>query len=75
MILTVTLNAAIDKRYVSRKLSGGRSQSCKGMQLCSWGKDLNVPSRPLLQAEIVATGFVGGHAGTYIEDALKPLWH
>ncbi len=37
-------------------------------------KDLNV-SKPasIYGAEVVATGFVGGHAGNYIEDALKPF--
>ncbi len=38
------------------------------------GKGLNV-SKPasIYGAEVVATGFVGGHAGNYIEEALKPF--
>ena len=37
-------------------------------------KGLNV-SKPAAIAgeEVVATGFVGGHAGNYIEEALKPF--
>lgn len=44
------------------------------MHVCTWGQGLNV-SKPasIYGAEVVATGFVGGHAGAYIEDALKPF--
>ena len=47
------------------------------MKECTYvpgGKGLNV-SKPasIYGAEVVATGFAGGHAGAYIEDALKPF--
>ncbi len=44
------------------------------MRIRPGGKGLNV-SKPasIAGAEVVATGFVGGHAGNYIEDALKPF--
>ena len=74
MILTVTLNAAIDKRYV---VEGYQVEQVNRVKECSYvpgGKGLNV-SKPaaIYGAEVVATGFVGGHSGNYIEDSLKPF--
>lgn len=74
MILTVTLNAAIDKRYV---VEGARMGEVNRVKECAYtpgGKGLNV-SKPaaVAGARVVATGFVGGHAGAYIEDSLKPF--
>lgn len=74
MILTVTLNAAIDKRYVVDDWKMGEVNRVKECTYVPGGKGLNV-SKPasIYGAEVVATGFVGGHAGHYIEDALKPF--
>lgn len=74
MILTVTLNAAIDKRYV---VSGAQEGEVNRVVECTYtpgGKGLNV-SKPasIAGAKVVATGFVGGHAGDYIVDSLKPF--
>ena len=74
MILTVTLNAAIDKRYVVDDYKVGEVNRVRECSYVPGGKGLNV-SKPasIYGAEVVATGFVGGHAGNYIEDALKPF--
>ncbi len=74
MILTVTLNAAIDKRYVVENFRLGEVNRVKECAYTPGGKGLNV-SKPAAIAgeEVVATGFVGGHAGHYIEEALKPF--
>lgn len=74
MILTVTLNAAIDKRYVVEDYQVGQVNRVKECSYVPGGKGLNV-SKPasIYGAEVVATGFVGGHAGNYIEDSLKPF--
>ena len=74
MILTVTLNAAIDKRYVVENFRLGEVNRVKECAYTPGGKGLNV-SKPAAIAgeEVVATGFVGGHAGNYIEEALKPF--
>lgn len=74
MILTVTLNAAIDKRYVVAGVQTGEVNRVKECAYTPGGKGLNV-SKPaaIAGAEVVATGFVGGHAGNYIEDSLKPF--
>lgn len=72
MILTVTLNAAIDKRYVVEEFKVGEVNRVKECSYVPGGKGLNV-SKPaaVAGAEVVATGFVGGHAGNYIEASLK----
>lgn len=72
MILTVTLNAAIDKRYVVEEFVEGEVNRVKECAYVPGGKGLNV-SKPaaVAGAKVVATGFVGGHAGNYIEDSLK----
>lgn len=64
MILTVTLNAAIDKRYVVEGYQVGEVNRVKECAYTPGGKGLNV-SKPasIAGAEVVATGFVGGHAG------------
>jgi len=74
MILTVTLNAAIDKRYVVEDFQVGEVNRVIGCTYTPGGKGLNV-SKPasIAGAKVVATGFVGGHAGHYIEDELKPF--
>lgn len=74
MILTVTLNAAIDKRYVVEGYQVGEVNRVKECAYVPGGKGLNV-SKPasIYGAEVVATGFVGGHAGNYIEEALEPF--
>lgn len=74
MILTVTLNAAIDKRYVVEGYRVGEVNRVKECAYVPGGKGLNV-SKPaaIYGAEVVATGFVGGHAGNYIEENLKPF--
>ena len=74
MILTVTLNAAIDKRYVVDNFKTGEVNRVKECTYVPGGKGLNVyKPASIYGAEVVATGFVGGHAGAYIEDALKPF--
>lgn len=72
MILTVTLNAAIDKRYVVEEFKVGEVNRVTECAYVPGGKGLNV-SKPaaVAGAEVVATGFVGGHAGNYIEASLK----
>lgn len=74
MILTVTLNAAIDKRYVVDDFKIGEVNRVRECVYTPGGKGLNV-SKPaaIAGAKVVATGFVGGHAGDYIEDELKPF--
>ncbi|MGO5051675.1 1-phosphofructokinase [Lachnospiraceae bacterium LCP25S3_G4] len=73
MILTVTLNAAIDKRYVVEEFEEGEVNRVISCSYTPGGKGLNV-SKPaaIAGAKVVATGFVGGYAGKYIEESLEP---
>ncbi len=72
MIVTVTLNAAIDKRYVVTNALAGEVNRVLECSYTPGGKGLNV-SKPaaIAGAKVVATGFAGGHAGNYIEENLK----
>jgi len=71
MITTVTLNVAVDKAYVIGEfVQGGvmRVQKCTNTP---GGKGLNVAKVAKLCGEdVLATGFVGGHAGAYVEEML-----
>ena len=72
MILTVTLNAAIDKRYVVENYQVGEVNRVKECAYVAGGKGLNVSKTATIAgAEVLATGFVGGHAGAYITEAVE----
>ena len=71
MILTVTLNAAIDKRYVVDGFQVGEVNRVKECAYTPGGKGLNVSTpASIAGADVTSTGFVGGHAGNYIVDSL-----
>ena len=72
MILTVTLNAAIDKRYVVDNYQVGEVNRVKECAYVAGGKGLNVSKAATIAgAKVIATGFVGGHAGEYIVEAVE----
>lgn len=72
MILTVTLNAAIDKRYVVSDFQIGEVQRVKECAYVAGGKGLNVSKTAVIAgAQVLATGYVGGHAGEYIIEAVE----
>ena len=74
MILTVTLNAAIDKRYVVEGFRIGEVNRVKECTYVPGGKGLNV-SKPaaIAGAEVMATGFVGAMRETILKLPLSPL--
>lgn len=72
MITTVTLNVAIDKAYVVDSMNKGEVMRVKTCSNTAGGKGLNVAKVvKLCKEEVLAAGFVGGHAGAYVEDLLK----
>lgn len=74
MILTVTLNAAIDKRYVVENAVSGEVNRVRECIAFPGGKGLNVAKPAAIYgAKVVATGVLGGHAGEFIEEALEPF--
>ena len=74
MILTVTLNAAIDKRYVIENLQPDSVMRVKEVTCSAGGKGLNVSRIAVIAGEkVTATGFIGGHAGNYIAESIEEM--
>lgn len=70
-ILTVTLNAAIDKRYDVAGITIGAVQRVATVTASAGGKGLNVSrGAQLCGQHIVATGFVAGFAGQFVTSQL-----
>lgn len=71
MILTVTLNPAVDKTYTISSLMLGQVNRIEKAVNYPGGKGINV-SKILQQFQVdtTATGFIGGYAGRFIEDSL-----
>lgn len=80
MILTVTLNTAVDKRYMVDGVALGEVQRVREVQNTAGGKGLNVSRVAALAGqEVCAMGFVGGHSGDYFislitEPAITPAF-
>lgn len=69
MIVTVTLNASIDKRYEVKQLKTGQVNRVGSCTLSAGGKGLNVARVAVIAGEeVTATGFTGGHTGLLIEE-------
>ena len=72
MIITVTLNAAVDKRYEINNLQIGKVNRVNKCTYAAGGKGLNVARVATIAGEkVVATGFVGGHTGNLIEQSAR----
>lgn len=74
MILTVTLNPAIDKTYRTQELIPGHVNRMKSMENIPGGKGINV-SKILCQyvCPVTATGFLGGYTGHWIEETIQKM--
>lgn len=74
MILTVTLNPAVDKTYRTQELIPGHINRMKEMENLPGGKGINV-SKILCQyaCPVTATGFLGGYTGRWIEERLRHM--
>ncbi len=72
MVLTVTLNPAVDKTYTVGELITGHVNRMRSVMNIAGGKGVNV-TKILRQYDVpvCATGFLGGYAGHLIEDRLK----
>lgn len=72
VILTVTLNAAIDKTFSIDHFSIDRVHRPTSWEIVPGGKGINVARvYRTLGGEAVATGFIGGHNGEAIQDGLR----
>lgn len=74
MILTVTINPALDKTYNTGSLMIGQVNRMKDLTNIPGGKGVNV-TKVLRQfgVDVTATGFVGGYTGEFIVDALGQM--
>jgi 1-phosphofructokinase len=74
MIVTVTMNPAIDKTVDIGKFERGDLNRIKRVEIDAGGKGINV-SKTIreLGGESIATGFVGGTSGTIIRQVLADL--
>ena len=72
MILTVTLNPAVDKTYTAGELIAGHVNRMRTVMSIAGGKGINV-ARVLRQYghSVYAAGFLGGYTGDFIEDQLN----
>lgn len=71
-ILTVTLNAAIDKRYDVTDVHVGEVQRVARVRAGAGGKGLNVARGARLCGQaVIATGFVAGFAGQFITSQVE----
>lgn len=71
-LVTVTLNAAIDRLVLVDELHACEVLRAKTVTATPGGKGLNVARiAKRLGAEVTATGFLAGHAGQFIEDGLR----
>lgn len=72
MILTVTLNAAIDRTVAVPNFRLGRRHRAVESRTVAGGKGINVArALTLLGRPVIATGFVGGPTGTRVLEELR----
>ena len=71
MLMTVTLNASVDKLYLLDRMTPGTVMRIKEVRNSAGGKGLNV-SRVAAQLgeRVTAMGFVGGYTGQYFESLI-----
>ncbi|MDK8182697.1 1-phosphofructokinase [Paenibacillus sp. UMB4589-SE434] len=71
MITTVTMNAAIDKTYVTSQFQPNQLYRIQNMHACAGGKGINV-ARVIrtLKEDVTASGIVAGYNGMFIQEQL-----
>lgn len=74
MIVTVTMNPAIDKTIDVKSLQVGKLNRIKRVEQDAGGKGINVSKTiKALGGKSIATGFLGGNAGRMIENVLQEM--
>lgn len=72
MIVTVTMNPAIDKTIDIERLERGGLNRIQNVEMDAGGKGINVSKTiKAMGGESIATGFLGGRSGKVIQDVLK----
>lgn len=71
MILVINLNASVDKRYEMADVVKGTVMRAASVQNTPGGKGLHVANvATILGEDTLATGFLGGKSGEFIQEAL-----
>lgn len=74
MLLTITLNPSIDRRYSTKGFEKGKIFRTDDFQYTPGGKGINVSKViKALDEPVVATGFLGGRAGSFIKEKLDEM--
>lgn len=75
MILTVTLNPAVDKTYTAGTLMLGQVNRMHTVKNIAGGKGINV-AKILRQYgyDVMTAGFLGGYTGEFIESYMKEIY-
>ena len=74
MIVTVTMNPAIDKTVDITRLEKGDLNRIKRVEMDAGGKGVNVSKTiRALGGDSIATGFIGGNSGIIIKNVLSEL--
>ncbi|MCG0276601.1 MAG: 1-phosphofructokinase [Thermosediminibacteraceae bacterium] len=74
MILTVTLNPSVDRSYRVDNFQVGKIFRAQEENSVAGGKGINVTKViKTLGEEVIATGFLGGKAGEFIEEELRKI--
>lgn len=72
MILTVTLNTAVDKTYTVENFAIDRVHRPSSWRIVAGGKGINVARvYKEIGGDVIATGFASGHNGEFILEAMK----
>lgn len=72
MIITITPNPSVDISYFMDELNLNQTNKCEKIVKTAGGKGINVSKvLKILETDILATGFLGGENGKYIEKELN----
>ncbi len=72
MILTVTLNAAVDKTYTVENFTIDRVHRPSSWRIVAGGKGINVARvYRELGGDALATGYLGGHNGDFVRESMR----
>ena len=72
MILVINLNASVDKRYELNDIKKDTVMRARSVENTPGGKGLHVANvATILKEQCIATGFLGGKSGEFIEERLK----
>lgn len=72
MILVINLNTSVDKRYEIEDIQKGKVMRARTVENTPGGKGIHVANvATILKEDCIATGFLGGKTGEFIEEKLK----